>query len=126
LLDGYHLKYGVLVYDKLKITLSIAGKQLLETSVWTPPTFACAGVLMGGLYLVLDDQLNTDQADRRPSVPLVLQGIALFTFQYYLSGVLAGRLLWDYGPLNMLLLAMAAACFALFDRTKVRRGGASI
>lgn len=38
---------------------------------------------------------------------------------YYLSGLLAGRLLWDYGPLNALLFALAGACFGLFDRTKV-------
>lgn len=119
-MDGYHWKYGVLVYDQYPFVLSAGGKTLLTTSVWVPPMFALAGIIMGGLYLLLDDLLRTPEADRSPSVPKVFQGIALFTFQYYLSGVLAGTLLWDYGPLNALLFALAAACFALFDRTTVR------
>lgn len=109
----------MLVYDQFPITLQVAGTQLVGTSVWVPPTFALAGVVMGGLYILLDELLQTAPADRAPSFPIVCQGIALFTFQYYLSGLLAGRLLWDYGPLNGLLAALAALCFGLFDRTKV-------
>lgn len=113
-MDGYHSKYGVLAYDRYVIALP----PLLTTSAWVPPTFALAGVLMSILYLGLDSVFNTPPADRSPSVPKVLQGIALFTFQYYLSGILAGRLLMDYGPLNGILFVLAGACFALFDRTK--------
>lgn len=119
-LDGYHGKYGVLVYDHFPITVKVAGKQILGSSVWVPPTFAAAGVVMAALYLLLDELLGTAPSDRTPSFPTVCQGIALFTFQYWLSGMLAGRLLWDYGPLNALLFALAALCFGLFDRTKVR------
>ena len=119
-MDGYHGKYGVLVYDQAPITVQVAGKQILGTSVWVPPTFAAAGVIMTALYLLLDELLGTAPSDRAPSFPTVCQGIALFTFQYWASGVLAGRLLWDYGPLNALLFALAFLCFGLFDRTKVR------
>lgn len=111
----------MLVYDQFPIVFSAAGKTLLTTSVWVPPTFALAGIIIGGLTLLLDDLLRTPEADRCPSAPKVFQGIALFTFQYYASGLLAGMLLWEYGPLNALLFALAAACFALFDRTTVRR-----
>ncbi len=121
-LDGYHGKYGVLVYDQLPITISVAGQQLLGTSVWVPPMFAVAGVIMGGLFILLDEILQTPKAQRHPSAPKVLLGISLFSFQYFVSGIGAGRYLWDYGPLNGVLFALAAACFFLFDQTKVRAG----
>lgn len=116
-LDGYHGRFDVLVYDKLRIDLPI-----VSTSAWVPPTFALAGVIMAALYIILDQLLATPRSARCPTVPQVLVGISLFSYQYYLSGLLAGRWLWDYGELNALLFALAAACFALFDRTKASTG----
>ena len=45
-LDGYHGLYGVLVYDRLRINLDVAGAHILGTSVWVPPMFGFAGLMM--------------------------------------------------------------------------------
>ncbi len=72
---------------------------------------------MGGLTVLLDDALATPGPQRRPTVPAVLQAIAFFSFQYFVSGVLAGNYLWDPLELSGVLLGMAALCQLRFDRS---------
>lgn len=61
--------------------------------------------------------LATPPSRRSPSWPQVLAGISLFSFQYYLSGLLAAQD-WEPNSLTATLLALAAVQFAVFDRSK--------
>jgi hypothetical protein len=111
LLDTYHSVLGVLQYDA-PITAVLWGTDIqhpaLVTAIWVPALFGLAGFLIGWMYVILDTflakgiststTLNAFDVDGlepcqqfvtpSPSPPKILVGIALFTFQYWLSGVL--------------------------------------
>jgi hypothetical protein len=94
-LDSYHSAFGVLQYDS-PITATLWGKSdampALITSWWVPPLFALAGFLIGWLYILLDNFFIINEENKRivqsPSPPKILFGIAIFAFQYWLSGIL--------------------------------------
>lgn len=90
-LDTYHSVFGVLLYEK-PISLVLWGSADfpgLVTAWWVPELFALAGFIIGWLYILLDDVLPTGQVSRKsPTPPTILFGIALFTLQYWLSGLL--------------------------------------
>lgn len=100
-LDSFHSAYGVLQYDA-PWTAQLWGVDVqhpaLITAWWVPELFGLAGVLIGWLYLLLDATYDATsvgaRAERRhpprppPSPPQILVGISIFTFQYWLSGVL--------------------------------------
>lgn len=87
-LDSYHSAFGVLQYND-PINLQLWGSELrpaLITSWWVPELFGLAGFIIGWLYVVLDNLLHCEKRDLTP--PIILLGVSLFTFQYWLSGVL--------------------------------------
>jgi hypothetical protein len=85
-----------------------------------PFLFGVAGVIMGGLYVGLDELWDTDKGSRRPSWPTVFSGISYFSLQYYLSGLFAAQL-WESLQLNLFLALTAGVCYGLFDRSAVSK-----
>jgi hypothetical protein len=102
-LDSYHSNFEVLHYHR-PVSLVLWGttnKPALVTTWWVPVLFGMAGMIIGWLYVLLDyynssrekvsDTSNsggTVGSVPSPSWPKILLGISLFTFQYWLSGVL--------------------------------------
>jgi DnaJ-class molecular chaperone with C-terminal Zn finger domain len=87
-LDSYHSANGVLQYDspffaQLWGSTSIPA---LTTTWWVPPLFGLAGFLIGWLYVIFDNVFEEENMTVTP--PIILVGISLFTFQYWLSGIL--------------------------------------
>eukprot|EP00903_Cladosiphon_okamuranus_P013546 g12618.t1 len=115
-LDNYHSAFGVLTY-KDPIELSVAGHLLVTTDWWVPPLFAVAGAGIGGLYILLDAALETPQPQRQPVLRDIFICISLFSFQYYLSGLLvaAGCPYW---VLVASLALIAERVFNVFDATR--------
>jgi hypothetical protein len=122
-LDSYHSAFGVLQYES-PITATLWGKSdampALITSWWVPPLFALAGFLIGWLYILLDNFFITDAESKRivqsPSPPKILLGIAVFTFQYWLSGILFQQG-FDRSIILNIMSLFAACGFLLLDRT---------
>jgi len=56
-----------------------------------------AGVIIGALYILLDEVFATKPEAKCPSLLTVVAGIACFILQYFLSGVLLGPLGPDVG-----------------------------
>eukprot|EP00752_Nemacystus_decipiens_P009146 g8169.t1 len=115
-LDNYHSAFGVLTYRN-PIEFSVAGHLLVTTDWWVPPLFAVAGAGIGGLYILLDAALDTPQPQREPVWRDIFLCISLFSFQYYLSGVLtaAGCSYW---VLVVSLAIIAERVFNVFDATR--------
>ncbi|CAM9809282.1 unnamed protein product [Ectocarpus sp. 8 AP-2014] len=115
-LDNYHSAFGVLAY-KHPIELNVAGHLIVTTDWWVPPLFAVAGAGIGALYILLDAALETPQAEREPLWRDVLLSISLFSFQYYLSGLLTA-----VGCPNWVLVGslavIAERVFYVFDATR--------
>jgi hypothetical protein len=98
-LDSFHSAFGVLQYDQ-PLTAALWGSAehpALITTLWVPELFGLAGLLIGWLYILLDNvglqgKSNNNRvantASVTPSPPMILIGISYFTFQYWLSGVL--------------------------------------
>ena len=96
-LDSYHSAFGVLQYRQ-PITAALWGNMehpALITAWWVPLLFGLAGFLIGSLYILLDASLRThdpntqqEQLSTHTTPPKIIFGIALFTLQYWLSGVL--------------------------------------
>jgi len=128
-LDSYHSDFGVLQYDQpfTKALWASAEHPALTTTVWVPELFGLAGFLIGWLYILLDQQQKqqqavfngkggTEPAVTKPSPPKILVGIAYFTFQYWLSGVLfqAGS---DRSTILQIESLLAAAGFLALDQS---------
>jgi hypothetical protein len=79
--------------------------------------FGLAGVIMSFLTVVMDEAFQTPCKKLQPAPPDVLKGISLFSFQYYISGVLAGAFFLKPVILNVSLLGLAVVCYLRFDRT---------
>jgi len=138
-LDSFHSAFGVLQYDA-PLTATLWGPDpqhpALITAWWVPELFGLAGFLIGWLYILLDAVLlmsattttnNTTATTRiieratnavlpSPSPPTILLGISIFTFQYWLSGILYQSGVDRTTILNV--MSVAAACgFWFLDRT---------
>ena len=119
-LDSFHSAFGVLQYDE-PITAALWGSSsnpALITAWWVPILFGVAGWLIGWLYIALDAITNTQEQQSpaivKPSPPKILVGISLFTFQYWLSGVLVATEIVDRtGILNIMSVYAAVAFLAL-------------
>ena len=137
-LDSFHSAFGVLQYDA-PLTATLWGPDAqhpaLITSWWVPELFGLAGFLIGWLYILLDAALllsttnttnnNTTATTRieratkavpSPSPPIILLGISIFTFQYWLSGILYHSGVDRTTILNVMSVA-AASGFWFLDRT---------
>jgi len=116
-LDSYHSAFGVLQYDKpiTAILWGNADNPALITSWWVPELFGVAGFLIGWLY-ILGDGISSNAP--KPSPPKILIGISIFTFQYWLSGLLYQSGVDRATILNSMSI-VAATGFALLDSTFV-------
>ena len=112
-LDSYHSAFGVLQYDN-PIYVKLWGSELkpaLITSWWVPELFGLAGFIIGWLYVLLDKVFLKDERDLTP--PLILLGISLFTFQYWLSGALFAMGVSRSSILEIMSVFSAVAFYAL-------------
>ena len=115
-LDSFHSAFGVLQYEE-PITANLWGTAThpgLTTAWWVPELFGLAGFLIGWLYIILDSLLDEQQAT--PSPPLILLGISVFTFQYWLSGALFSAGV-DRTTIMAVMTAVAGVGFILLDGT---------
>lgn len=124
LLDGMHSRYGVLKYKHPIQIFLIPDTYLLETSIWTPPLFALAGIILGVCYPLLDDYFQEDvpAGGTNPPWSFVLFGIACFVGQYWISAVLESPLnglhIFNFPYLDILLLWLAVLHWRYFDGTR--------
>mmetsp|Transcript_15675 Transcript_15675/g.43240 ORF Transcript_15675/g.43240 Transcript_15675/m.43240 type:complete len:395 (-) Transcript_15675:342-1526(-) len=123
-LDAYHSAFGVLQYNR-PLTLVLWGSNeypALTTTWWVPLLFGLAGFIIGWLYVLLD-RARLDKTDNRtaiwtqPSGFKILMGISLFTFQYWLSGILYSSGAVDRSSLLSLMSVLATAGFVVLDST---------
>jgi hypothetical protein len=82
-----------------------------------PFLFLLAGIIMGSLTVLLDKWFKTPTDKLRPASQEVLKAISLFSFQYYVSGILSGIYLLDPFQINLVVLGLATLCYLRFDRT---------
>ena len=114
-LDSYHSMFGVLRYEQ-PITLALWGTSehpALITAWWVPALFGLAGFIIGWLYILLDALNETTPDIERPSTPKILVGISIFTFQYWLSGVLSQSGAGRTTILNIMSIAAAIGFISL-------------
>ena len=127
-LDSYHSAFGVLQYD-VPLQVSLWGSEdhpALITCWWVPLLFGVAGWLIGWLYILYDAlfpannmkaTITSDSVvSSEPSVSKILVGISFFTFQYWLSGLLAASGL-DRTTVFSIMSVLAAAGFVALDAT---------
>ena len=123
-LDSYHSLFGVLSYER-PLTAHLWGSgsaatpdlPALVTAWWVPELFGLAGFIIGWLYIVLDEALDTPPDKKDPSWPLILVGISFFTLQYWLSGVMFANHIDRTTILNVMSV-LAAVGFAALDLTE--------
>jgi len=123
-LDSYHSAFGVLRYDEpiRFVTLPLLGGSVehpaLTTAWWVPELFGFAGFLIGWLYILLDEVLETEEGKTRPEPPFILAGIAFFTFQYWLSGILYELGSFDRSSILFTMTTLSAIGYVGFDSSK--------
>lgn len=128
-LDSFHSAFGVLQYDlpnSVQLWGSDENHPALITAWWVPWLFGLAGFIIGWMYILFDTifsntnymRLGRDNDKNVPSPPKILVGISIFTFQYWLSGLLYQSNMDRTTILNIMSIA-AASGFYLLDRTMV-------
>lgn len=118
LLDSQHGCWNTLNYQWFPIIIESQGHTYLKTSIWVAPMFAFAGLTMSYLTLKFDKLLETTLEKRDNSWSKVFQGIATFSLQYYLSGLLDASRTFDPNQIHVLLAAIALVNYKVFDNTK--------
>ena len=115
-LDSYHSAFGVLQYDT-PIKVNEIG---LTTAWWVPELFGLAGLIIGWLYILLDNALSSsstiNEDKKYPSPPIILVCISFFTLQYWLSGILY-QASFDRSTILMIMSILSAIGFLSFDAT---------
>jgi len=116
-LDNFHSAFGVLQYASPIILRSpFDGSVLLTTAAFTPPLFGLAAIIIGGLYVFIDEKLGLPLETKLPSLALVVAGIFYFCLQYWFSGLLCS-LCCSLLQLHVALAATMVMAFLLFDRS---------
>lgn len=123
ILDGFHSRFGVLRYhNPPPFPVMLGNFELCQTAAWVPPLFGLAGIIIGTLYVLLDQVFSTPDTKRDPDIGVVVVGILCFVLQYFLSGILLGPLgffgaepAW-WAPVFLWVTAMAH--WRLFDGTR--------
>lgn len=136
-LDSYHSAFGVLQYNT-PITVQLWSTNTMQpaliTSWWVPPLFGLAGLIIGWLYILFDTILMVQSSSTISTIekhrfqhrfhfnsvtpPRILLGISLFTFQYWLSGVLYATDMVDRTGIFYIMSIVAAIGFVVLDNTK--------
>ena len=117
-LDSYHSAFGVLKYDQ-PIIATLWGSDAypaLTTTWWVPALFGLAGFLIGWLYILFDEVLQSRESATKPGPQKVLVCISIFTLQYWISGILFYAQVDRSIVLNVMSI-IAATGFLVFDRT---------
>eukprot|EP01038_Epipyxis_sp_PR26KG_P005781 gene5781-7979_t len=116
MLDNFHGLFGVLKYNSIGIPFSIGFNMItiLRSAVWVPLLFGFAGMVMSALILWFDRIFSSTIHAKHPSKTKIIYFIILFSFQYFISGLL------DYNNVNIiidhLILSMLAVTgYKLFD-----------
>ena len=105
----------VLIYRLNDSTKHSSHSSVYKSQV--PFLFFLAGVIMSTLTVLLDDWLQTPMDKLRPAPQEVLKAVSLFSFQYYVSGLLSGIYLLDPLQINLVVFGLATLCYLRFDRT---------
>ena len=124
-LDTYHSLFGVLQYDypfTMQLWSYNQNIPALVTTWWVPYLFGLAGFLIGWLYILLDALTGIDQKAQRTtpmgySPPIISIGIAIFTFQYWSSGILSSYNI-DRSIIFVVMSVYAYYGFVKLDNTK--------
>ena len=116
-LDNYHGLFGVLEYESIgrPIQVVLNDTILLKSAVWVPALFAFAGLGMSAIIITLD-VVNGNKKHGLPSWPTTLYSISLFSFQYYLSGLL-DFLNVDLSTTHLMLMLLAISGYSAFDKS---------
>lgn len=114
-LDNFHGQFGVLKYTFPQFWPS-ATNPLLRTSAFVPPLFGLAGIIIGSLYIILDRAFTTSFAARAPKLSKVSLGVALFSAQYALSGLLVAMNI-PLLAIHTILASTALLFWRIFDNT---------
>ena len=118
LLDNFHGQFGVLQYfGPTSFQISYGPTVLLKSAIWVPILFGFAGSVMSYLIYILDRIFKSDDKILNPSSVIVLNGILLFSAQYFFSGYLAYNHI-PIVPIHLTLASIAFLGFVLFDRSK--------
>jgi len=91
MLDNQHGLFHVLEYDQnygYPMNLIINDITFIKSAIWVPLLFGIAGLLMSSIALVGDKIYNSNNKTIDPSYPKVFYGISMFSFQYWMSGLL--------------------------------------
>lgn len=118
LLDSQHGCFNTLNYQWFPIIIESGGHIFLKTSIWVAPMFALAGLIMSYLTLKFDNILEITLEKRDNSWSKVFAGIATFSSQYYLSGLMDASRVLDPNHIHVLLAAIALVNYKIFDNTK--------
>lgn len=115
-LDNLHGQFGVLFYEQrgIPLSLTIGDFGFLKTALWVPILFGFAGIVMSLLAIIFDKQFKTAHDVAHPSWTKTIASISVFSFQYFLSGLL------DYNHvaslyIHAILAVFAVVGFYLFD-----------
>jgi hypothetical protein len=131
-LDHFHSIFKVLSYDTpIQLTLwsQNPDQPALITAWWVPGLFGLAGFIIGWLTIFLEYSLSTYSANsslsnhqqkivNTPSVPLIIMGVSLFIFQYWLSGFLYASE-YDRSTILYIMTSICTAGFLLLNRSVV-------
>jgi len=89
---------------------------ILSTAAFTPPLFGLAAIIIGGLYIWIDELTSVPLDSKHPSLAIVFGGIVYFILQYWLSGYACAHN-WPLQQVHAVLIATMMGSFALFDRS---------
>lgn len=118
LLDAFHTTYGTLQYYKVNWNVHVGFQTAVGFTWWTPILFGVAGSMLARLGL------QSRQTPFRPELVVrTAAGVALFTFQYWLSAYLDGS-----GHLGTAMIALVLSsllpvqCWVLGSSTAAEFG----
>ena len=78
--------------------------------------FVYYSIIIGGLYIWIDELTSVPLDSKHPSLAIVFGGIVYFILQYWLSGYACAHN-WPLQQVHAVLIATMMGSFALFDRS---------
>eukprot|EP00667_Euglena_gracilis_P018767 EG_transcript_19993 len=116
ILDNFHGQFGTLAYEavSLPFRLQVGGLVLLQSAAWVPFMFGGAGVVMPTLLKALDGAFDTAPQRLNPGWWKTFLTIAIFSGQYWLSGLLDSTLT-PLPVIHCVLAVLAISGWAALD-----------